>query len=239
VDLLLCGQEHVRPVASALVAPSHAAVSVGHLYTVRACDGATADTSSRRTVGGYGGAGAAARSVVEVLDLGDNAAVGLDGGEVHLLVLDSALLPRHGGAVLKPSPNLVSVVVDLPVGDAVVLCDVLADRDLLDVSLLELLLLTVTHVEVLVSSLAGSRATEVLLDLAVGVSVDVADHLGDVDADLLLFLLAAELVVVVSAALGLGGGVLDVVEEGHIAAVSALDGGSSRGYEDKGEAEDG
>merc|ERR1712096_564021 len=213
VHLLLTGYELVLLLALSVSSCVHAAVRVGDLHTVRASHRAAAHTASGRAVCRHLGPGARQRAVVKVLDLRHHATVSLHGGEVHLFVLNTALLPRHGAAVLLPGPHLVPVIINLPVSDAVVLSDVLADRDLLDVRLLELPLLTVPHVEVLVSSLALSSSTSRLLHLAVGVSVHVADHLGDVHADFLLLLLAPELVVAAVAAVRLLGVVLDVVVE--------------------------
>merc|ERR1712096_267693 len=100
VHLLLTGDELVLLLTLSIPSSVHAAVRVGDLHTVRASHRAAAHTTSGRTVGGHLGPGARQRVVVEVLDLRHHAAVSLHGGEVHLLVLDTALLPRHGAAVL-------------------------------------------------------------------------------------------------------------------------------------------
>merc|ERR1712096_48786 len=221
VDLLLTGDELVLLPALSIPSLVHTAVRVGDLHTVRASHRATAHTASGRTVSRHLGPGARQRAVVKVLDLRHHATVSLHGGEVNLLVLDTALLPRHGAAVLLPGPYLVPVIINLPVSDAVVLSNVLTDGDLLDVRLLELPLLAVPHVEVLVSCLALSSTPSRLLHLAVSVSVHVADHLRDVHAHFLLLLLAPELVVAARTAVRLLSVVLDVVVEGHVAAVAA------------------
>merc|ERR1719402_876429 len=58
---------------------------------------------------------------VSPLDVGHAVAVGLDGGEVHRLLDDLTLLPGHGLAFLFASPNLVSVLINVPVSDTVFL----------------------------------------------------------------------------------------------------------------------
>merc|ERR1712114_49474 len=77
------------------------------------------------------------------LDGGDSLAVGLDGGEVHGLLHNLALLPRHRLALLLASPNLISMLINVPVSDTVVLGDSLALRHLLVVLHRILLLLAV------------------------------------------------------------------------------------------------
>merc|ERR1719186_1082613 len=57
------------------------------------------------------------------LDVGHGLTVGLDGGEVHGLLHDLALLPGNRLALLLASPNLISVLIDVPVSDTVVLGD--------------------------------------------------------------------------------------------------------------------
>merc|ERR1719291_1477804 len=90
------------------------------------------------------------RSLDEVspLDVGHGVAVGLDGGEVHGLLDDLALLPRHGLALLLASPHLVSVLIDVPVSDTVVLGDGVALWHILVVLHGVLLLLAVSVREV-------------------------------------------------------------------------------------------
>merc|ERR1712096_429294 len=121
VHLLLTGDELVLLPALSIPSLVHTAVRVGDLHTVRASHRATAHTASGRTVSRHLGPGARQRVVVEVLDLRHHAAVRLHGGEVHLLVLDTALLPGHGAAVLLPGPHLIPVIINLPVSDAVIL----------------------------------------------------------------------------------------------------------------------
>merc|ERR1719482_1121877 len=58
---------------------------------------------------------------IEVLDVAGSEALGLLSSEVHLLLDKVALLPGHGGASLPSSPNLVAVIVDVPLGVAVLL----------------------------------------------------------------------------------------------------------------------
>merc|ERR1712114_72783 len=88
------------------------------------------------------------------LDGGHSLAVGLDGGEVHGLLNDLTLLPRHGLTFLLASPNLISVLINVPVSDAVVLGDSLAFRHLLVVLHRVILLLAVLVREVLVGDMA-------------------------------------------------------------------------------------
>merc|ERR1712183_630720 len=68
----------------------------------------------------------ATRPEVQILDVGCGGALGLLGGEINQLLNNLALLPGHGLTVLLAGPHLVSVIIDLPVGDAVVLCELLA-----------------------------------------------------------------------------------------------------------------
>merc|ERR1719186_1574703 len=91
---------------------------------------------------------------VSPLDVGHGLTVGLDGGEVHCLLHDLTLLPRHGLALLLASPNLVSMLIDIPVSDTVVLGDCVALRHLLVVLHRVLLLLAVLVREVLVGHMA-------------------------------------------------------------------------------------
>merc|ERR1712114_9437 len=91
---------------------------------------------------------------VDPLDGGHGVAVGLDGGEVHGLLNDLTLLPRHGLTFLLASPNLISVLINVPVSDTVVLGDCLALRHLLVVLHRVLLLLAVLVGEVLVRHVA-------------------------------------------------------------------------------------
>merc|ERR1712114_90630 len=81
-------------------------------------------------------------------------AVLLHGGEVHGLLHDLTLLPGHGLALLLASPNLVSVLINVPVGDTVVLGDGVALRHLLVMLHGVLLLLAVLVGEVLVGHMA-------------------------------------------------------------------------------------
>merc|ERR1719186_745476 len=58
---------------------------------------------------------------VQVLDVAGREALGLLSSEIHLLLHKVALLPGHGGASLPSGPNLVAVIVDVPLGVAVLL----------------------------------------------------------------------------------------------------------------------
>merc|ERR1719186_2371007 len=60
---------------------------------------------------------------VSPLDVGHGLTVGLDCGEVHGFLHDLALLPGDRLALLLASPNLVSVLINVPVRDTVVLGD--------------------------------------------------------------------------------------------------------------------
>merc|ERR1719508_638734 len=58
---------------------------------------------------------------VEVLDIAGCEALGLLRSEVHILLDKVAFLPGHWGASLPASPNLVAVIVDVPLSVAVLL----------------------------------------------------------------------------------------------------------------------
>merc|ERR1712202_44467 len=61
--------------------------------------------------------------VVDPFDGSDSVAFGPHSGEVDLLIYEIALLPRHRAAVFFSGPNLVSVLINVPVCDTVVLGD--------------------------------------------------------------------------------------------------------------------
>merc|ERR1719186_637006 len=84
------------------------------------------------------------------LDVSDSFTLSLDGRKLYFLLHNLAFLPRHRGAGLSPSPNLIAIGINFPVGDAVILGDVLAVRDLLDVFLVVLHLLAVLEGKVLI-----------------------------------------------------------------------------------------
>merc|ERR1719186_547229 len=84
------------------------------------------------------------------LDVSDSFALSLDRRKLHFFLHNLAFLPCHRSAGLSPSPNLIAISINFPVGDAVVLGDVLAIRDLLDVFLVVLHLLAVLEGKVLI-----------------------------------------------------------------------------------------
>merc|ERR1719508_611215 len=83
------------------------------------------------------------------LDVADHAALGPHSGEVNVLLHDGALLPGDWCAFLSPSPNLISVLIHVPVSETVVLGDFLALWQFLLVLHGLLHLLAVPHLEVL------------------------------------------------------------------------------------------
>merc|ERR1719186_1904541 len=79
-----------------------------------------------------------------------SAGLSLDGRKLHFFLHNLAFFPCHRSAGLSPSPNLIAIGINFPVGDAVVLGDVLAVWDLLDVFLVVLHLLAVLEGKVLI-----------------------------------------------------------------------------------------
>merc|ERR1719402_965442 len=154
---------------------------------------------------------------VSPLDVGHGVAVGLDGGEVHGLLHDLALHPRHGFAFLFASPNLVSVLINIPVGDTVVLGDCVALWHLLVVLHRVLLLLTVPVGEVLVGYVALLSLGRPDLRSALRPTDSVALNLRGILTDPLALGYAVFLEDGITA-LGCCGGVLDHIPEGDISA---------------------
>merc|ERR1719508_416157 len=122
---------------------------------------------------------------VEVLDVAGSEALGLLSSEVHLLLHKVALLPGHGGASLPSGPNLVAVIVDVPLGVAVLLSHspalwhLLSVRDILGHSFAFL------QLEVLVLLVTTTRSSSVRVGLTFHPSNGLALHLCDVLAHLL------------------------------------------------------
>merc|ERR1719402_1422717 len=154
---------------------------------------------------------------VSPLDVGHGVAVGLDGGEVHGLLHDHTLLPRHGLALLLASPNLVSVLIDIPVSDTVVLGDGVALWHLLVVLHRVLLLLAVSVGKVLIGHVALLSLRGPDLRGAFSPTDSIAFNLGGILTNPLslgntIFLEDG------ITAFGCSGGVLDHIPEGDISA---------------------
>merc|ERR1712114_27545 len=148
---------------------------------------------------------------------GHGLAVGLDGGEVHGLLNDLTLLPRHGFTFLLASPNLISVLINVPVSDAVVLGDSLALRHLLVVLHRVILLLAVLVREVLVRHVALLALGRPDLGGTFSPPDSVTLNLGGILTD--PFRLGNTVFLEFGvAALGSGGGVLYNIPEGDICA---------------------
>merc|ERR1712114_81793 len=151
------------------------------------------------------------------LDGGHGVAVGLDGGEVHGLLNNLALLPGDGLTFLLASPNLVSVLINVPVSDTVVLSDSLALRHFLVVLHRVLLLLAVLVREVLVGHVALLALGRPDLGRTFSPSDSVTLNLGSILTD--PFRLGNTVFFEFGvAALGSGGGVLYNIPEGDICA---------------------
>merc|ERR1712114_117155 len=151
------------------------------------------------------------------LDGGHGVAVGLDGGEVHGLLNDLALLPRHRLTLLLASPNLVSMLINVPVSDTVVLSDSLALRHLLVVLHRVLLLLAVLVREVLVRHVAFLALGRPNLGGTFSPPDSVTLNFGGILTD--SFRLGNTVFLEFGvAALGSGGGVLYNIPEGDISA---------------------
>merc|ERR1719186_890699 len=159
------------------------------------------------------------RSLDEVspLDVGHGLTVSLDGGEVHSLLDDLALLPRHGLAFLFASPNLVSVFINIPVSDTVVLGDGVTLWHLLVVLHGVLLLLAVSVREVLVRHVAFLSLGRPDLSGAFGPSDSITLHLRGIFTDPLCLSYTIFLEDSV-ATLCCCGGVLDHIPEGDVSA---------------------
>merc|ERR1712114_39749 len=151
------------------------------------------------------------------LDGGHGVAVGLDGGEVHGLLNDLALLPRHRLTLLLASPNLVSMLINVPVSDTVVLSDSLALRHLLVMLHRVLLLLAVLVREVLVRHVAllalGRPDLRSAFSPPDSVTLNFSSILTDPFSLSLAFFPEDGI-----AALGRSGGVLDHIPERNISA---------------------
>merc|ERR1719402_1989349 len=154
---------------------------------------------------------------VSPLDVGHAVAVGLDGGEVHGLLYDLALLPRHGLAFLFASPNLVSMLINIPVSDTVVLGDGVALWHLLVVLHGVLLLLAVPVREVLVSHVALLSFGRPDLRSALRPTDSVAFNFRGIFTDPLALGYTVFFEDGITA-LGCCGGVLDHIPEGDISA---------------------
>merc|ERR1712114_4038 len=151
------------------------------------------------------------------LDGGHSLAVSLRRGEVHGLLHDLALLPRHGLTFLFASPNLISVLINVPVSDTVVLGDRLALRHLLVVPHRVLLLLAVLVREVLVGHVALLALGRPDLGRTFSPPDSVTLNLGGILTD--PFRLGNTVFFEFGvAALGSGGGVLYNIPEGDICA---------------------
>merc|ERR1719402_1613116 len=152
---------------------------------------------------------------VSPLDVGHGVAVGLDGGEVHGLLHDLTLLPRHGLALLLASPNLVSVFINVPVSDTVVLGDGVALWHLLVVLHRVLLLLAVSVREVLVGDMAFLSLRGPDLGGAFSPTDSIAFNLGGILTNPLGLGNTIFLEYCITA-FGISGGVLDHIPEGDI-----------------------
>merc|ERR1712114_83179 len=151
------------------------------------------------------------------LDGGHGVAVGLDGGEVHGLLNDLALLPRHRLTLLLASTNLVSMLINVPVSDTVVLSDSLALWHLLVVLHRVLLLLAVPVREVLVRHVAFLALGRPDLGGTFSPPDSVTLNFGGILTD--SFRLGNTVFLEFGvAALGSGGGVLYNIPEGDISA---------------------
>merc|ERR1712114_155732 len=162
--------------------------------------------------------------VVDPFDGSHSVALGPHGGEVHLLIYEIALLPGHGAAVFLPGPNLVSVLVDVPVCDAVILGDLLALGQLLLVLQVVSLLLAVLVLEVLVG---GLTLLNVVLGphghAALSPSNGFTLEFSGLKADFLVFLLTFPVSFNLAAPL-ISRLVLDNIPEGDVAAEISLNG---------------
>merc|ERR1719482_1497881 len=122
---------------------------------------------------------------VEILDVASSEALGLLRSEVHILLDKVALLPGHGGASLPSGPNLVAVIIDVPLSVAVLLghspalWHLLPVRDILGHSFAFL------QLEVLVLLVTTTRSSSVGVGFAFHPSNGLTLHLGDVLAHLL------------------------------------------------------
>merc|ERR1712114_114061 len=141
------------------------------------------------------------------LDGGHGVAVGLDGGEVHGLLNDLALLPRHRLTLLLASPNLVSMLINVPVSDTVVLSDSLALRHLLVVLVREVLVRHVAFLALGRPDLGGTFSPPDSVTLNFGGILTDSFRLGNT----VFFEFGV-------AALGSGGGVLYNIPERDICA---------------------
>merc|ERR1719508_423148 len=162
---------------------------------------------------------------VEVLDVAGSEALGLLRSEIHVLLHKVALLPGHGGASLPSGPNLVAVIVDVPLSVAVLLGDsptlwhLLPVRDILGHSFAFL------QLEVFVLLVTTTRSSCVGVGFAFHPSNGLALHLGDVLAHLFCLGLALHVRsdTVAAASLFLLEG--DDVPEGDVRAEVAPQGG--------------
>merc|ERR1719186_1095153 len=163
--------------------------------------------------------------VVHPLDGSHGVALGPHCGEVHVLLHDVALLPGHGAAILLTTPHLVAVLVDVPVGDAVILGHLLALGKLLLVLDRVVLLLAVLVLEVLVGGLAFLDTVLLPHGHAALCPGDcLALELRGLQADFLRLLLTGPLHADLAAA-GVPALVLDHVPEGDVAAEVTFQGG--------------
>jgi len=152
---------------------------------------------------------------VSPLDVGHGVAVGLDGGEVHSLLDNLALLPRHRFTLLLASPNLISVLINFPVRDTVVLGDGVALRHFLLVLHRVLLLLAVLVREVLVGHVALLSLRGPDLGGAFSPTDSIAFNLGGIFTNPLSLGNTIFLEYCITA-FGCSGSVLDHIPEGDI-----------------------
>merc|ERR1719509_40106 len=124
---------------------------------------------------------------VSPLDVRDSAAISLDRWEVHLLLHNLAFLPGHWSAGLSASPDLISIGINLPVSDAVVLGDLLALGNLLGVGSVVLDLLAIFEVVVLVLNLALLALDRSSLRCTFSPGNWLALKLGNIPANILVF----------------------------------------------------
>merc|ERR1719186_520360 len=163
--------------------------------------------------------------VVHPLDGSHGVTLSPHGGEVHVLLHDVALLPGHGAAILLTAPHLVTVLVDVPVGHAVILGHLLALWQLLFVLDRVVLLLAVFVLEVLVGGLAFLDTILLPHGHAALCPGDcLALELRGLQADFLRLLLTGPLHTDLAAP-GVPALVLDHVPEGDVAAEVAFKSG--------------
>merc|ERR1719186_1535022 len=236
VDLLLLG--HVDwPRSCTLFLRLDAAVLVPDSGALVGLDRLAAHTFPHLTLVHHGVRVGPTLLKVEVLDVAGREALGLLRGEVHLLLHKVALLPGHGGTSLPSSPNLVAVIVDVPLGVAVLLGDspalghLLSVRDILGHSFAFL------QLEVLVLLVTTTRSSSHGVGFAFHPSNGLALHLCDVLAHLLGLSLALQVrsdAVAAASLLLLEG---DDVPERDVRAEVALQGGLAKGEDGENEGE--